>query len=502
MPRHVPVTDTFPDFAGHLLDNGRLRLLESLGSGAYGKVYKAIDLTSPCENPDYFAVKCLLRPKPGSRHEDFQLREFALHRLVSSHPNIVGFHKVLYDHTYVYVVLDLYLGGDLFAVITEQKVLQYNDELIKSIFLQLLDAVHHCHENSVFHRDLKPENILCSKDGTRIYLADFGLSTQKKVSEDFGCGSSYYMSPGYFFVLFTLAPHVSLPLSTSECIGKEFKHGRYSTRHSDIWSLGVILTNMVAGRNPWRYAMTTDDCFSAFLYNRDFLRSVLPISVQANNLLKRIFHLNPLNRINIPDLRREILAIETFFMSEEELSLASDVVRSAAANYAAPRPTTPPSEAPEHPKTPIVEPLPTKSSSCTPEDSEEVFLYASPAEGLQPLCSHPHNSLLDAFTIGSKDITSVSDLESAGPITPKSGPVDEPLVEVPELSAEQLGGKFSDFIVFHAVQPTPKIASVHPPDKHRAPSNTASKPPPRRVGKQLFKKAVQRLKALSESVSS
>jgi serine/threonine protein kinase len=484
MPHHVPVTDTFPDFAGHLLDSGRLKLLELLGSGAYGKVYKAIDLTSPCEKPDYFAVKCLLRPKPGSRHENFQLREFALHRLVSSHPNIVGFHKVLYDHTYVYVVLDLCLGGDLFAVITERKVLQHNDELIKSIFLQLLDAVYHCHENSVFHRDLKPENVLCSEDGTLIYLADFGLSTQKKVSEDFGCGSSYYMSP--------------------ECIGKEFKHGKYSTRHSDIWSLGVILINMIAGRNPWRYAMTTDDCFSAFLYNRDFLRSVLPISAQANNILKRIFHLNPLNRISIPDLRREILAIETFFMSEEELSIANDAVRSAAANYAAPRPTIPSSDGPEHPKTPIVEPLPTKSSSCAPKDSEEVFLFASPAEGLQPLRSHPHNSLLDAFTIGSKDITSssISDPESVGPITPESRPVDEPLVEVPELPAEQLGGKLSNFIIFHTVQPTPKIASVHPPDRHRAPSNTASKPPPRRVGKQLFKKAVQRLKALSESVSS
>ncbi|KAF9076749.1 kinase-like domain-containing protein, partial [Rhodocollybia butyracea] len=294
MPRHIPITDTFPDFAGHLLDNGRLKLLELLGSGAYGKVYKAIDLSSPTEKPDYFAVKCLLRPKSGSRHEDFQLREFALHQLVSGHRNIVGFHKALYDHTFVYVVLNLCLGGDLFAAITEHKLLRYNDKLIKSIFIQLLDAVHYCHENSVFHRDLKPENILCSRDGRHIYLADFGLSTQNKISEEFGCGSSYYMSP--------------------ECIAKKFNSG-YSTRHSDIWSLGVILTNMIAGRNPWRQATIKDDCFSAFLFDRDFLRTVLPISAQANHILKCIFHLNPLNRISIPDLRREVLAVDTFFMS-------------------------------------------------------------------------------------------------------------------------------------------------------------------------------------------
>ncbi|KAF5390525.1 hypothetical protein D9757_002700 [Collybiopsis confluens] len=457
MPR-PPITDTFPNFAGHLLDNGRFKLLEPLGSGAYGKVYKAIDLTSPCDNPDFFAIKCLLRPKSGSRHEDFQSREFALHRLVSSHANIVGLHKVLYEDLYVYVVLDLCPGGDLFAAITERQALRHNDELIKSLFVQLLDAVHYCHENSVFHRDLKPENILCSQDGRHIYLADFGLSTQNKVSQDFGCGSSYYMSP--------------------ECIGKEFRHGKYSTGHSDIWSLGIILTNMIAGRNPWRYAMTTDDCFSAFLYNRDFLRTVLPISKQANNILKRIFHLNPLNRVSIKDLRKEILAVETFFMSEEDLGHSTDVVRTAAAYYAVPRPD---GEVKERSKSPTVKCIPCKSIST--QDSEEVYLFKRPIDCPQPLPDHLQH---DSDTSGSES-------ESAGPITPETRPFNGVILEVPELSDEQLGGRLD-------IQPKPEAACVSP--RHRAPSNTAAKPPPRRVGRQLFKKAVQLFKTLSESISS
>lgn len=203
---HIAITDAMPDLNGQFIDKGRLKLLESLGSGAYGKVYRALDVTSPRNKQVFYAVKCLLKPERGSHQEEYQEREFTLHKMVCDHPNIVTFHRVIYDEKYVYVVLDFCPGGDLFTAITETQIFHNNVQLVKDSFIQLIDAVRYCHQNSVFHRDIKPENVLCTKRGTDIRLADFGLSIQAHVSKDFGCGSSYYMSPGmphYFNGRFT-----------------------------------------------------------------------------------------------------------------------------------------------------------------------------------------------------------------------------------------------------------------------------------------------------------
>lgn len=81
---HVPITTLLPDLLGDTIDGGRLKLVERLGSGAYGIVYKALDTTSPIDNPVYYAVKCLEKHAVGTEEAVFQAREVKLHKKVYS----------------------------------------------------------------------------------------------------------------------------------------------------------------------------------------------------------------------------------------------------------------------------------------------------------------------------------------------------------------------------------------------------------------------------------
>jgi serine/threonine protein kinase len=191
-----------PDLSGCLVDDGRLQLVNLVGAGAYGKIYKALDTASAIDKPKYLAVKCLKQPALGSRDALFQERERGLHEIVSSHPNILTLHRTFFDPHHVFMAVDL-CAGDLFHAILDG-VYHKRPILIKSTFSSLLGAVEHCHNLGIYHRDLKPENILFNNVGD-LLLADFGLTTQSATSKDMDCGSAAYMSPGE--IIYPLPAH-------------------------------------------------------------------------------------------------------------------------------------------------------------------------------------------------------------------------------------------------------------------------------------------------------
>ncbi|KAJ2971579.1 hypothetical protein NQ176_g7623 [Zarea fungicola] len=277
---------------GRLLE-GRLQLTDILGTGAYGVVYSAIDITTGIR----YAVKCLSKfNADGSplerRQVAYQQREISLHYKASAHSNVVSIHKIMNDVDCIYVVLEYCPEGDLFLNITERGHYVGNDLLAKQAFLQILDAVEHCHKLGIYHRDLKPENILVTDQGETVKLADFGLATAEDRSEDYGCGSTFYMSP--------------------ECLEPTTRKPYYMCAPNDVWSLGVILVNLTCGRNPWKQASVQDSTYRAYTRSPGFLKTILPLTDDLNDILGHIFQPNPELRITMPELRSRIMSCASF----------------------------------------------------------------------------------------------------------------------------------------------------------------------------------------------
>lgn len=183
------------NLVGTTIGNGTFLLVESMACGASGIVYRAVDLTSP--DCDQYAVKCMSKTLCDGAFTNHLRREVILHQRVSKHPHICTIHSVYEDESFIYTVLDLVRSGDLRKSIYEGRGSYYrNDEVVRSVFGQILDAVAYCHKKGFSHRDLKPDNILTSEDGKLVWLADFGLATVDKKSREFRTGTLPYLSPG------------------------------------------------------------------------------------------------------------------------------------------------------------------------------------------------------------------------------------------------------------------------------------------------------------------
>lgn len=117
----------------------------------------------------------------------------------------------------------------------------------------------------------------------------------------------------------------------SECYGGIFQRlSAYASRQNDIWALGVILVNLTCGRNPWKQASPDDETFCAFVYDEEFLPNILPVSFDCNEILKRIFALDPEERITLPELRHAVRRVTRFTMTNEELRRAPEACKAAA----------------------------------------------------------------------------------------------------------------------------------------------------------------------------
>ena len=200
-----------------------LELLETIGSGGFGVVYRAYQPTVDRE----VAVKVIL--PEFAEHPDFVARFEAEARTVAKleHPHIVPLYDYWRDDESAYLVMRFIRGGSLRDELESSGALPL--EQVRQAFNHICDALQAAHDQGVIHRDLKPENILRDERGD-VYLTDFGiakdLSAEGLTKTGGLMGSAAYIAP-------ELAQNVPVTPAT------------------DVYSLGVLLYELVTGEHPF-----------------------------------------------------------------------------------------------------------------------------------------------------------------------------------------------------------------------------------------------------------
>lgn len=207
---------------GRLLGN-RYEILENIGNGGMATVYKA-----KCHVLNRYVAVKVLRDE-FTTDEEFVKRFNTEAQSAASltHPNIVSVYDVGSEGDIHYIVMELIKGKTLKEIINEDGALSWKWSV--NVAIQIASALETAHKNNIIHRDIKPHNIIITEDGIA-KVTDFGIA--KAVSNStitaFGTtiGSVHYFSP-------------------------EHARGGYTDAKSDLYSLGVVLYEMVTGQVPF-----------------------------------------------------------------------------------------------------------------------------------------------------------------------------------------------------------------------------------------------------------
>ena len=250
--------------------NGRFKIERFIGKGGMGVIYQALDL----KLERTVAIKIL---PLELRNDEVARKRFLREAQAASkleHPNICIIHEIFESDDINFIVMQFIRGKNLREILREQKNLPF--PVFMNYARQMASALAFAHSQGIIHRDIKPANIMITDDGT-VKILDFGLAKfyekdESLTSADTVVGTLAYMSP-------------------EQCRGEKL------TPATDIFSLGVVLYEMVTGKNPFRGEDTGSTFFKILHENPDPPSTIIElIPSEVDIVIKKCLEKDPLRR--------------------------------------------------------------------------------------------------------------------------------------------------------------------------------------------------------------
>lgn len=269
--------------------NDRYEIEKLIGEGGMANVYLARDTILDRK----VAVKVLRGDLAGDEKFVRRFQREALSASSLSHPNIVEIYDVGEDDGNFYIVMEYIEGKTLKQLIKKRGVLSLSETM--DIMLQLLDALATAHDSYIIHRDIKPQNIMIKESGL-VKITDFGiamaLNNAQLTQTNSVMGSVHYLPP-------------------------EQASGKGSTIRSDIYSLGILMFEMLTGKMPFKGDTAVEIALKHMKEPLPSVRALNPVVPQSvENIILKAAAKNPKNRYR--DVRQMADDIKTCLDADRE----------------------------------------------------------------------------------------------------------------------------------------------------------------------------------------